>query len=94
MTQALHLVQGLRVSLAVQRGRWSRAELRRVVQYKGSHVTPGGENGCREVRRRGLVVARLAAWHKGRQRGSGTVIGADGDQACGDGVADLDSLLL
>ena len=93
LTQALHLVQGLRVSLAGQRRRRLRAELRRVVQHKGGHVTPVGENGCRELRRCGLVVAWLVARHKGLGRGGGTVIGADGDQARGDGLADLDSLL-
>jgi len=93
LTQALHLVQGLRVSLAGQCGGRPRAELRRVVQHKGGHVTPVGENGCREQRRRGPVIAWLVARHERLGRGGGTVIGADGDQARGDGLADLDSLL-
>ncbi len=93
LTQALHLVQRLRISLAGQRRRWIRAELRRVVQHKGGHVTPVGENGCRELRRRGPVIALLVARQEGLGRGGGTVIGADGYQARGDGLADLDSLL-
>ena len=65
LTQALHLVQSLRVSLAGQRGRWTGAELRRVVQHKGSYVTPVGENRCSELRRRETVVARLVSRNKG-----------------------------
>ncbi len=93
LTQALHLVQGLRVSLAVQRGRRSGAELRRVVQHKGGHITPGGEHRSGEPGRRELIVARLGARHKGRRRGIGTISGADGEQARGGGLADLDALL-
>ena len=93
LTQALQLVQGLRVRLAGHCGRWPGAELRRVVQHKGGHVPPVGENGWRELRRRELVVARLVARHEGLGRDGGTVSGAQGDQARGDGLADLDSLL-
>src|SRR5205085_11918632 len=89
----LNLVEGWRIGLAGHRRRWPGAELCRVVQYKGGHVRPVGENGCRELWRCELVVARLVARHKGLGRGGGTVIGADGDQARGNGLADLDALL-
>ena len=79
LTQALHLVESLCSCLAGHRRRRPGAELRRVVQHKGGHATPVGENGCHELRRRELVVARLVARHKGWRRGSGTVNGADGD---------------
>ena len=94
LTQALDLVDGLRIRLAGQCGGRSRAELRRVVQHKGGHVPPVGENGCRELRRRELVIARLVARHEGWRRGGGTVSGAHGEQARGDSLADLASLLL
>ncbi|TMD65481.1 MAG: hypothetical protein E6I91_09960 [Chloroflexi bacterium] len=93
LTQALYFVQGLRVSLAGQRWGRRREELRAVIQHKGGHITPVREERCRELRRRELVVARLVARHKGRRRGSGTVISAHGDQARGHGLADLDTLL-
>ena len=93
LSQALHLVQGLHVSLASQRRIRNRAELSHVVQHKGGHVTPVGENGCRELRRRGQVIAWLVARHKGLGCGGGTVIGAHGDQTRGDRLSDLDALL-
>ena len=93
MTQALHLVDGLGVRLAGQRRRRPGAELRCIVQHKGGHVPPGGENGCHEIRRRELVVAWLVARHEGGRRGSGPVSGAHGEQARGNGLADLDALL-
>ncbi len=94
LPQALHLAQRVGVGAAGQHGGRPGAELRRVVQHKGGHISPVGEDWRREVRRCELVVARLAARHVRWGRSSGTVSGAEGEQARGNGLADLDALLL
>ncbi len=56
--EALHLVDRGGVGVARQRGRRRGPELVAAVEHERGDLSPGGEDGGREVRRRRLVVAR------------------------------------
>src|SRR4029077_20118218 len=94
LTQALDLVQRLRVRGAGQRRRRLGAKLRCALQDEWPHVAPVGKGGGREVRRRRPGVGGLGgrserSWHRG-----GTVVRGNLQNSCRDGIADLDAVLL
>src|SRR5207302_8706941 len=92
LTQALDLVERLRVRRAGQGRRRPGAELRSVLQDEGSHLAPVREGRRGAVRWRRLVVARLRARREWLRDDGGTVISAQLQDLCRDGVADLDAV--